>query len=102
MNEGSSEIVDKTDIGHEIGEHNIEVLGLDIHHPVFAISALLAIGIVLGTLLFQQQAAVFFGDLKTWITTKFDWLFMISVELIQKLKLNYKVKKMHGNQIENV
>ncbi len=82
MNEGPSEIIDKNDIGHEIGEHNIEVLGLDVHQPVFAISALLAISIVLGTLAFQQEAAVFFGGLKTWVTTQFDWLFMISVNFL--------------------
>jgi len=69
------------DIGHEIGEHNIEVLGLDIHNPVFAISAFLAVALVVMVMLFQQQAAVIFGDLKTWITFTFDWFFMIAANI---------------------
>jgi len=48
----------ESDIGHEIGEHNIEVMGLDIHNPVFIVSAVLAVSVVLGTLLFLEQAAV--------------------------------------------
>ena len=69
------------DIGHEIGEHNIEVLGLDIHNPVFAISAFLAVALVVMVMLFQQQAAVIFGDLRTWITSTFDWFFMIAANI---------------------
>ncbi len=66
------------DIGHEIGEHNIQVLGFDIHNPVFLVSAVLAVTLVIGTLLFQQQAAVVFGDMRAWITSTFDWFFVIS------------------------
>ena len=69
------------DIGHEIGEHNIQTLGMDIHNPVFAISALLAITFVVGTLLFQEAATQLFGDMRVWITTTFDWFFIISANL---------------------
>jgi len=69
------------DIGHEIGEHNIQTLGLDIHNPVFAISAILAIALVVGTLLFQEAATTVFSEMRVWITTKFDWFFMISANL---------------------
>ena len=61
------------EIGHTVGEHNIEVLGLDIHNPVFAVSAVVAIVIVVGTLLFQEAAAVLFADMRNWITSSFDW-----------------------------
>ena len=66
------------DIGHEVGEHNIQVFGLDIHNPVFLISAVVAIVLVVGTLLFQAQAAVLFGDMRVWITSTFDWFFVLS------------------------
>ena len=69
------------DIGHEIGEHNIEVLGLDIHNPVFVVSAVLVVALVIGTLLFLQEAAVIFVDLRAWVTSTFDWFFMISANL---------------------
>jgi BCCT family betaine/carnitine transporter len=72
---------ERQDIGHEIGENNIQTLGLDIHNPVFAISALLAVTLVIGTLLFQEAASQLFGEMRVWITTTFDWFFMISANL---------------------
>jgi BCCT family betaine/carnitine transporter len=66
------------DVGHEIGENNIRVLGLDIHNPVFLVSAALAVTLVVATLLFQEQAATAFGDMREWITSTFDWFFLIS------------------------
>ena len=78
MNDEPAALNRQTDCGHEIGENNIQVLGLDIHNPVFFMSAGLAILLVVGTLLFLQQAAVVFGDMRAWITSKFDWFFIIS------------------------
>ena len=72
----------KSDIGHEIGEHNINILGLDIHNPVFMVSAILAVTVVLGTLLFLDQAAVIFADVRAWITVTFDWFFLILANLV--------------------
>jgi BCCT family betaine/carnitine transporter len=71
----------KTDIEHEIGDNNVQLLGLDIHNPVFAVSAVLAVALVVGTLLFQEQAAVVFGDMRTWVTSSFDWFFIISATI---------------------
>lgn len=73
---------DSTDseIGHKIGEHNVQPFGLDIHNPVFVVSALLALVFVIGTLSFPQAAALAFVDLKTWVTTRFDWVFIILVD----------------------
>lgn len=71
---------DTQDIGHEIGEHNIQVFGFDIHQPVFLISAILAVTVVIATLMFQEQAAVFFADIRSWITVNFDWFFAISAD----------------------
>jgi BCCT family betaine/carnitine transporter len=71
-----------TDIGHEVGEHNIRVMGLDVHNPVFVVSAVLAVTVVLGTLLFLEQAAVLFADVRAWITVTFDWFFMIVANVL--------------------
>jgi BCCT family betaine/carnitine transporter len=70
------------DIGHEIGEHNIQALGFDFHNPVFVVSAVLAVSVVTGTLLFRDQAAQLFADLRSWITVTFDWFFMIVANLL--------------------
>ncbi len=67
--------VEVPDCGHEIGEHNIRIFNLDIHNPVFIVSALLVIALVTGTLLFPQQAATVFADLRVWTTETFDWFF---------------------------
>ncbi len=74
--------LDSQSTKHEIGQHNIQVLGLDVHLPVFAISAALIVTLVVGTLLFQEQAAVLFGNMREWITTTFDWFYMISANVI--------------------
>jgi BCCT family betaine/carnitine transporter len=78
VEDGHEHLKSADDIGHEIGEHNIQVFGLDIHNPVFVVSALLVVALVIGTLLFLEQAAILFMDLRTWITSTFDWFFMIS------------------------
>ena len=65
------------DIGHEIGEHNIRIFGLDIHNPVFIVSAALVVMLVIGTLLFLEQAAALFADLRVWTTTTFDWFYFV-------------------------
>ena len=73
---------DPVEIGHEIGERNIEVLGMDIHNPVFLVSAILAVSLVAGTLLYQQEAAQLFADVRAWITVTFDWFFMIAANVL--------------------
>ena len=47
---------DETHHGYVVGQDNIEVLGLDIHNPVFVISALVVVGFVVLSLVFQTEA----------------------------------------------
>ena len=79
--QASPETQPQEDIGHEIGEQNIEVMGLDIHNPVFIISAVLSVLLVLGALLFREQATVAFADLRGWVTSSFDWFFLIAANI---------------------
>ena len=67
---------------YETGQHNIQPFGFDIHFPVFAISAVLVVSLVVGTLLFQDQAAILFGSMRNWITTTFDWFYLITGNII--------------------
>jgi betaine/carnitine transporter, BCCT family len=69
-----SDDIIKTD--YEVGQDNVEILGLDIHNPVFAISGLTIIAFVLITLMFQESAGAAFNELRPWLTKTFDWLFM--------------------------
>jgi hypothetical protein len=70
------------EIGHSIGDQNVNYLGLDVHNPVFMVSAILVIVFLAGTLLSPQSAAIAFLDLRLWVTSKFDWFFMISVNFL--------------------
>ncbi|MDH2423057.1 BCCT family transporter [Cobetia amphilecti] len=66
------------DTDYEIGRDNVQPLGLDIHNPVFAISAVLIVGFILFTLLLPEQAEVVLGGAKAWSISNGDWLFMLS------------------------
>ena len=69
------------DTEHEIGDNNITPFGLDIHNPVFAISGLAIIVFVLITLMFQAEATEFFGWLRPFLTSTFDWFFLTSANI---------------------
>lgn len=66
------------DTEHEIGQDNIEVLGMDIHNPVFVVSAPLIILFVTATIMFPTAVNETLGDLKNWCLTTFDWFLMAS------------------------
>ena len=65
-------------VDYEVGQDNIEIFGLDIHNPVFLISSVIIVGFVIFVLMFQEGAAAFFGELRPWLTSTFDWVFMLA------------------------
>jgi len=75
--DGAADIIE-TD--YEIGQDNFHAqigpFGLDIHNPVFAISAALVVLFVAFALIAPQQAADFFGWLRPALTSSFDWFFL--------------------------
>jgi len=77
--EGASDVID-TD--YEVGQQNITPrlgpFGLDIHNPVFAISALVVIAFVVLTLVFQAQVEPVFTAIRGFLTSTFDWFFIIA------------------------
>jgi len=76
-----------TDVPHPIeteydtGRDNISPFGLDIHNPVFLISGLSIIVFVLATLMFQKDATEFFGWLRPFLTSNFDWFFLSAANI---------------------
>ena len=70
---------------YEIGQDNIQMqmgpFGLDIHNPVFVISGLSVIILVLFCLIFPETAGWAFGELRPLLTTQFDWVFAISMNI---------------------
>ncbi|AOE49867.1 BCCT family transporter [Kangiella sediminilitoris] len=69
---------EKYDADHEVGEHNVEVLGMDLHNPVFFVSAFFVVFFVVLTLLFPDKSGEYYQAARNWSTDNFDWLFMIS------------------------
>ncbi len=63
-------------IEYEVGQDNVQIFGLDIHNPVFVISAVTIVLFVLFVLAFQEGAAEMLGALRPWLTSTFDWVFM--------------------------
>lgn len=61
---------------YELGQDNISPFGLDIHNPVFLVSGISIVAFVLVTLMFQAQATEFFGWLRPFLTSTFDWFFL--------------------------
>lgn len=73
---------DQFSTDYEMGQDNIRPFGLDIHNPVFLISSLLIVGFVLVSLANQEASAEFFGWLRPWLTSTFDWFLVISVDIM--------------------
>lgn len=67
---------------YELGQDNVEFLGMDVHNPVFAISALLIIVFVIGSIMFPELANTHLGNIKSWCLENFDWFFMGSANFV--------------------
>ena len=64
------------------GSDNIRPFGLDIHNPVFVVSAGVIILFVVLALAFQEASAEFFGWLRPTLTSGFDWFLVIAVDIM--------------------
>ncbi len=63
---------------YELGQDNLRILGMDLHNPVFFVSAFLILAFVVGTLVAPDQASALMEGSKNWIIEHFDWLFMLA------------------------
>ena len=79
--EDSNSQQNEIDTDYVVGQDNVQRFGLDVHNPVFAISATLVVLFVTFTIIFQEQAAQVFTALRPWLTSRFDWVFMISTNI---------------------
>ena len=70
------------DTDYEIGQDNIEVLGLDIHNPVFFMSAGLVTFFSVVSLVFPEATNLALADAKTWTLQSADWLFAITPVIV--------------------
>ena len=66
---------------YEAGQDNVQVLGMDMHNPVFFISAVLILAFVIGTIIFPAEAKTALDGAKGWTIDNFDWLFMVGANI---------------------
>lgn len=67
---------------YEVGQDNVEVMGLDIHNPVFFLSAGLVILFSALTLLFPEASNSVLEGTKSWTLNSADWLFAVTPVII--------------------
>lgn len=77
--DGAANIIE-TD--YEIGQHNVTTsvgpIDIDIHKPVFLISGATILTFTFLTLILQDSIAPLFGNLRNFLTSSFDWFFLLS------------------------
>ncbi|MEO1311027.1 MAG: BCCT family transporter [Pseudomonadota bacterium] len=69
------------DTPYEAGQDNIRFWGLDIHNPVFFVSAAFILAFIGFSLGFPDRANPILIGAKDWTIDRFDWLFSISVNI---------------------
>jgi BCCT family betaine/carnitine transporter len=68
-----AELEEVYETDYEIGQDNVERFGLDMHNPVFFVSAGLIVLFVLASLVFPDEAKFALEATKSWIQVVFDW-----------------------------
>ncbi|MCA8901129.1 MAG: BCCT family transporter [Hyphomonas sp.] len=67
---------------YEIGQDNVEIAGLDVHNPVFFLSAGLIILFAAASLVFPDAATHYLTAAKTWTLQSADWLFAVTPVIV--------------------
>ena len=73
---------------YEVGQDNIEVMGFDIHNPVFFLSAGLVLFFSEATLIFPESSTLALASAKTWTLQSADWLFAITPIIVLLFSLS--------------
>ncbi|MCK7545757.1 BCCT family transporter [Marinobacter bryozoorum] len=74
-------VKDEYQTDYVAGQDNINPFGLDLHAPVFPITAILVVVFVVGTLMFPGEAKELLDGAKNSIINNFDWFFILSANI---------------------
>jgi len=69
---------DEYDTDYKAGQDNVQFLGLDVHNPVFGISAFIIFAFVIGSIAFPDSAKEMLMAARGWSINNFDWFYMIA------------------------
>lgn len=67
---------------YEVGQDNVRVLGLDIHNPVFFLSAGLVLFFAGASLIFPAATGTALEAARAWTLQTFDWMFAMTPVLM--------------------
>ncbi len=67
---------------YEVGQDNVEIAGLDVHNPVFFLSAGLIVLFAAMSLIFPEAATHYLTAAKTWTLQRADWLFAVTPVIV--------------------
>lgn len=67
---------------YEVGQDNVEIWGMDLHNPVFFISAALIFVFVATSIIAPDTANELLTHAKNWTINRFDWLFMSAASIL--------------------
>lgn len=70
------------DTDYEVGQDNVEWLGLDIHNPVFFLAAGLILSFCLSVLAMPDLASDLLTTARDWTLNTFDWFFVIVTNIV--------------------
>ena len=82
MNKEEKQLQPEAETSYQVGQDNLQIFGLDINAPVFLTSSLTIIIFVLVALVFQEKATVVFEDIRKWMTSQLDWVFLLTCSLL--------------------
>ncbi len=68
---------DAYETDYEVGQDNIDWMGLDIHNPVFFISAGVILTFCVAVLAMPEAASVVLRGARDWTIQSFDWFFVL-------------------------
>ncbi|NBC21596.1 MAG: BCCT family transporter [Alphaproteobacteria bacterium] len=71
------ELQSEYETDYEVGQDNVELWGLDLHNPVFFLSAALVMIFAAGTLIFPGVTGDGLKASQNWALANFDWFFAL-------------------------
>ncbi len=90
------------EIGQDNVQHRFGPFEVDIHNPVFVISGLVIIAVVLFALITPGTAGAFFNWLRPMLTSNFDWFFLLAGNIFVLVALGIMISPLGKVRIGGV
>ena len=82
MNQDDKHTQSQAQPRYQVGKDNLQIAGLDINAPVFLTSSLAITAFVVVALVFQESATQIFENVRVWMTSSLDWVFMLTCSIL--------------------